>query len=462
MNLGSGEKINLKMNKERSGGNRKYKWSKYNLTVPTHKKNFLLYNTANQKMMTSEQSFERRENYYTDGAPLAKGDDKLVDLGFLVEESIDEFAKQRFDYQQHQGDRSQQIIVMPTEQCNFRCVYCYEEFLKGTMEPELQEGLISWVKANISNWDNLAISWFGGEPLVGYSVIENVSPQIIELCKENNVKYTSGMTTNGFLLNIEKAKKLYDMGVRSYQITVDGTEDYHDQTRVLMGGQKTYSKIMKNLLDIKDSDLDVSIKVRMNFSSFNTENISDFLDELSSNFKSDPRFTFDLQPVGQWGGPNDEELPICTSNQANLIEIDKTWEGIEKGIPTTKFLDALRPNNVCYAAKENSLVIGSDGIIYKCTVAFNNPMNHVGQLHPNGEIELDMYKFSQWVSLDGATDPHCQSCQVAPICHGSFCPLVRIEHGKDTRPCPPLKSNLEAYVKNLYKQITFSKEEVKQ
>ena len=33
------------------------------------------------------------------------------------------------------------LILFSTEQCNFRCTYCYEKFLHGRMKPEVIEGV---------------------------------------------------------------------------------------------------------------------------------------------------------------------------------------------------------------------------------------------------------------------------------------------------------------------------------
>jgi molybdenum cofactor biosynthesis enzyme MoaA len=31
------------------------------------------------------------------------------------------------------SNRIQQLILLPTERCNFRCTYCYEDFVLGRM-----------------------------------------------------------------------------------------------------------------------------------------------------------------------------------------------------------------------------------------------------------------------------------------------------------------------------------------
>jgi sulfatase maturation enzyme AslB (radical SAM superfamily) len=35
------------------------------------------------------------------------------------------------------------LVVMPTEACNFRCTYCYEDFRYTRMEPEVVRGLVA-------------------------------------------------------------------------------------------------------------------------------------------------------------------------------------------------------------------------------------------------------------------------------------------------------------------------------
>lgn len=105
--------------------------------------------------------------------------------------------------------------------------------------------------------------------------------------------------------------------------------------------------------------------------------------------------------------------------------------------------EILQPEGyVCYAAKPTSIVIGSDGTLYKCTVAFDNELNHVGKLLPDGTLDLNEERFNLWVKDYVEEDKGCQNCHFMPTCHGSACPLIRIEQGR--RPCPPPKRNMEA------------------
>lgn len=432
-----------------------YKWSIYNVVIRPDEDTdgkYLLYNTASQKLVSSSSSFQGLKEYYQDGRELSEEHRKFRDLGFLVPVNINELAHSRYGMQKLKYTKRQHLVVMPTEKCNFRCVYCYENFEKGKMSEETRKGLVKFVEQNIDQWNTLSVSWFGGEPLIAYDVVKYISQELIRICEYHNVAYTSSMTTNGYLLFLERVKELYKLGVRSYQVTVDGPEEQHNNLRKLAGGKGTYKEIMKNLESIRDSDIDVHVLIRINFTSESARGIKSHLEELKAKFGGDSRFAFKLFPVGRWGGPNDDELPICTSKQANSYIIEHIKYGIENGLYST-VKNELAINNPCYASKPNSIVIGSDGKLYKCTVAFDNPINQIGRLSPDGRLEIDYLKFSQWVSNDGASDPVCNSCNVNPICHGETCPLVRIE--TQERPCPPVRSDLEAYIKLLYREVMF-------
>ena len=90
-----------------------------------------------------------------------------------------------------------------------------------------------------------------------------------------------------------------------------------------------------------------------------------------------------------------EEIPILEQQSKKLVnEIVK-----RKGFKFDFYKMNLQPNgSEYYAANPDSYVIGSDGMIYKCTVAFNNPYNHVGWLKENGEMEIYEDHLSLWLS----------------------------------------------------------------
>jgi uncharacterized protein len=374
----------------------------------------------------------------------------LIDGGFLIEESVDEFRRARYLHETgiHRSDKLF-LTLMPTEQCNFRCVYCYESFLRGEMLPEVREGIINFVKKKSSTINDLFIDWFGGEPLIAFSVIEELSKEFIKISSEKNIKYGSSITTNGYLLTPNIMEKCLKYHIKSFQITVDGTPEEHDQRRVLRGGQGTFEKIFNNLINLHNTDLDFHIDLRTNFDLNSLPKMEKYIELLVEKIGDDERFSVRFRPVSKLGGPNDENLPVCQDRGAAIYKL--TEMAIDKGLHCKDTSVTLQPHSfVCYAAQNFAYVIGSDGTIYKCTVALDSDFNKVGKIEKDGTMNLNYDLMALWITSDENEDEGCQKCFFRPVCQGSACPLVRIETGK--APCPSAKYHVKDAMRLTWKQ----------
>jgi len=54
----------------------------------------------------------------------------------------------------HLSPRHLNLILLPTEQCNFRCAYCYERFVTGRMQPAVVAGVRALLSTRISELDS--------------------------------------------------------------------------------------------------------------------------------------------------------------------------------------------------------------------------------------------------------------------------------------------------------------------
>jgi uncharacterized protein len=100
--------------------------------------------------------------------------------------------------------------------------------------------------------------------------------------------------------------------------------------------------------------------------------------------------------------------------------------------------------STCYAGRESSIVIGSDGRLYKCTVAFDDERNHVGWLRADGVLDIDQAKFRLWVTTDHLETGKCNSCWFHASCQSRACPLVAMDSG--TPPCPTQKEEMQELI----------------
>lgn len=373
----------------------------------------------------------------------------LEEGGIIVPKGINEFK--RAEMLRRGLDRTDylHLILMPSEECNFRCTYCYETFPRGRMEPQVIEGVKKLIASRISKLNDLAISWFGGEPLSEPDILLDITDSFLPLVQEKGINYKGNVTTNGYNLTVKLCEQLVQRGIRTFNITLDGLEEDHDLTRSLRGGGKTFSTIIQNLRDIKQTDLRFKINIRNNFHP--KTNIDEFIRFLSDEFSGDDRFHVFFRPVGRWGGGNDSELEVCEGREANTVMFDADLKAVQHDLPVVSLNEFLQPlGSVCYAAKPNSFVIGADGTVYKCTVAFESDFNRVGQLGADGDLHLDFDKLALWVLSGAEDDEVCQRCFFRPSCQGSSCPLVRLESGK--RPCPKEKESIKKVLNVLWEQ----------
>jgi uncharacterized protein len=367
----------------------------------------------------------------------------LHERGFLVPKGAREQQKLQlaFGQQQYRTD-TLQLILLASEDCNFRCVYCYEDFARGTMLPEVREGVRNLVAARAPRLQELRISWFGGEPLYGWEAIEDLAPFFAQVVRDHGLRYVTHMTTNAYLLTPEVAGKLLEWEIRDFQITVDGTAEDHDHKRVGRDGSGTFATILRNLQALRDRPDEFFVTIRVNFDRENYPNFDGFLELLHDEFAGDHRFNMRFSPVGRWGGPNDETLNTCGSKESWEVKSELQERARGLGLQVRGALqDITVGSQVCYAARPYNFIVGADGKLMKCTVALDkHDYNVVGRITPQGDLELDDDRMALWTQPAFQNDSGCGACHMSPTCQGMACPLVRIQ--RDERPCPDTKKHL--------------------
>ncbi|MER5371283.1 radical SAM protein [Streptomyces sp. NPDC002722] len=283
------------------------------------------------------------------------------------------------------------LILFPTEQCNFRCKYCYEDFSVGRMKPEVVEGVKRLVDNRLCDLRRLSVSWFGGEPLLASDVVESISKHIMAASRDSGLLYTSDMTTNGYMLHEAMLQRLTAAGVRAFQISLDGPEELHDHTRVRADGRGSFKRLWENLLAIRASEEDVRVKLRVHLTPDNISAMPDFLAMLRDTFLNDPRFSVKLKAVERLGGPGDASM--------NVLEEEDKSGAISRLKQIVEMPDRpeLSEFSACYAARPNSLIVRANGKLGKCTVALSDEENDLGQLLPDGTLRYRNDRLRPWL-----------------------------------------------------------------
>lgn len=285
----------------------KYTPSKFNYCHKCDNGELLLYNSAvgtNSLTLVTPEKTDSVLKILKNGCNDETEDvHTLFEHGFIVYKDTDENTLIKYRIMEQVMDSSLHLILLPTEQCNFRCKYCYETFKKGKMSEIIQDSIVKYVRKNIHKHTGLYVSWFGGEPLEALDIIKRLSQEFQNICNVAKKPYSAGMTTNGYNLSLETFKKLYNLGVYNYQITIDGLKDENDQQRVLANGQGTFDTIINNLISIKNGTkyFNTSFIIRTNFTKRIYKKVEKFLDFYIRTFNDDARFNFYIHMASDWG-----------------------------------------------------------------------------------------------------------------------------------------------------------------
>lgn len=124
--------------------------------------------------------------------------------------------------------------IFTTTGCNAACSYCFEKgFDILTMTEETAKDVADYILRTRNRMSTTNIEWFGGEPLCNKKAMTVIS----SVLRENGVKFTSGITTNGSLLPACSDEELKDIWcVTHVQLTFDGVGSDYDTAKKLPAG----------------------------------------------------------------------------------------------------------------------------------------------------------------------------------------------------------------------------------
>ena len=335
--------------------------------------------------------------------------------------------------------RIQQLIILPTEKCNFRCTYCYEDFLIGKMREPVQQGIERLMEKRIPELSELSISWFGGEPLAARDVVLRLSSHASRLCREHGVTLHGGLTTNAYVLNFALFEELLSYDQRFFQITLDGWGDSHDVVRRLANGGGTFARIWGNLEATRQSRENFTILIRVHVRRDNFVSVETLVENIARTFGDDPRYQLDFEHLRDLGGEGGKSVERPLS-RAELQDIEASFRALHASIlasmATTGREATRRPaapqptlalgegNSssapdaapyICYAAKPNSLLIRADGRIGKCTVALTDERNTIGRVNPDGTLTIDNSRLRPWVRGLADLDDRTLECPLVGL-----------------------------------------------
>lgn len=137
--------------------------------------------------------------------------------------------------------------------CNLSCDYCYlgtgSRRYNGRMSERTAFRAVDLLFAESFGEKELAIVFFGGEPLLNLGLIETVAHRARERAEAEGRGLSLRMTTNGTLLTADVFRSLRSAGI-SVLVSVDGPRPVHDAHRAFPDGSGSYDAVAENLRTI--------------------------------------------------------------------------------------------------------------------------------------------------------------------------------------------------------------------
>lgn len=103
--------------------------------------------------------------------------------------------------------------------------------------------------------------------------------------------------------------------------------------------------------------------------------------------------------------------------------------------------------NYCCAEVLNSLVIDSEGYIYKCWNQVGNSSDSIGNITSN-DFDFVNYKHGYWLERNPVNNTKCKTCNLLPVCMGG-CPYNDLVLGQKDN-CDSIKFNVRETMLNYY------------
>lgn len=419
----------------------RYKKSNYIFELYNSKGDLLLYNVRTTNILKVNKgntqkyfSFLAKDVINIPEEDIPEWQQELIKNEIIIPHSFDEYKWCQYKQQEViYGSKELDVLLVPTNMCNFRCTYCFQSHANRVMGEDTEQRIIKFLKRKIPKSQIFRVGLFGGEPLLCADGLLRILNEANGICKTNGIPMAGEISTNGYLLTPDILEKLLRQRIFDFQVCVDGPKAFHNKTRPHITDSDSFTVIMDNLREIKNKvkSKNFRMTIRINLTPSVEPYLDDFIHELASEFGNNHCFQIAIQCVRDWGGDNITCDQIVDDEPSRY---KKWYERIrESGMYGAGRL-YFNPFTYCIAYRKNGFIIDYDGKITKCTHATTEE-NNIGYIDEKGIEHITESKAAEWYvsDTDIVTESKCKNCVLYPFCMGGYCAYAKNITKK--RPC---------------------------
>ncbi|MHA2246678.1 MAG: radical SAM protein [Candidatus Hodarchaeales archaeon] len=362
-----------------------------------------------------------------------------------------EIFKTAYTGESHQAS----FLLLLTYNCNFRCLYCYEQNLRDKSKEFLEKVLSeTQVNAAFQIFDDMleklsqrstlkqgqTILLYGGEPFLPQTM--NIVDKIGSKIEER--KWVLRAITNGYYLE-EFLPIIRKYAFTHFQVTLDGPKEVHDSRRFRQGHKPTFDKIVRGIEKVLDEKPEIQIGLKMNIDLNNMSRVPEFLNfcEEKGWIQAKSRVNVGLSAVTPYingknycSYPSDIEfvrdLYKILGDSALFAKILQYYLRIFLPYPiqddSPKIDRGMFPRFYNCGANTQQFILDPFGFIYSCWGVVGIPSFAIGKYSLSG-FELSELELKKW-RRSVLDIPQCSECNYALICAGG-CVYRALTAGKD-------------------------------
>lgn len=218
--------------------------------------------------------------------------------------------------------------------CNLQCRYCFGSRggcprSRGLMTPAVGRQAVDFLLASSGPRRYIEIDFFGGEPLLNFSVLQELVMYSREVASRQNKEIKFTLTTNAVLLNKKIGNYLAENGI-SVIFSLDGRPQVHDRMRIFPDGSGSYTIVVNNIAEFLKSYPDLDYYLRGTFTRYNLDFTSDVLHMADLGFSR-----ISVEPVVAFSDAEhalrEEDLPFIDAEYERLTEelLERAKQGQE-------------------------------------------------------------------------------------------------------------------------------------
>lgn len=328
------------------------------------------------------------------------------------------------------------VALELTKNCNLQCEYCYQTHSLEKMDMQVAKSAVDlgFKNARSLQMKEVLISFFGGEPLLRFKDIVQLTLYAQCVAVSNNFEVSFEITTNGTLFSSKIINFLMENKF-CLKVSLDGIPYYHDLNRITKSQQKSYELIIRNLnlIMLYQQKVNMLVQVSMVITKNNYKELSSNIEHLFSlGFRM---FDTALNFKESWA---DSELLKVKEGLEKVVDMyfRKAKEG--RAFAWTFIDNGIRPQmrqrtNYYCGAGITSMFVRTSGEIYPCFACFQDEAK-IGSI----ELGLVENKVKQFRDYKRNLKNECKECEIRSVCPAPDCIMINLEYSGDYHTVPSL------------------------